>query len=392
MKRTQIMRWMSAKMFGKGSSVAGVLLLTGFLLGSNPTGIAAQTRISDLVQIENTSRNELIGYGLVTGLDRTGDRTVSRRGATFTVQSIANMLENFGIRVEPDMLRTRNVAAVMVTARVTPYHGRGSEIDVTVSSIGDASSLQGGVLLQTPLMDPQNQEVMARAQGPLVVGGITAEIPGARVSRNQTLTATIPGGGVVQSNTPYELDGDAPLGLHLRNPNYTNARRISEAVNTRFGEEIATVSHAGRVEVAWPGNAQAPETRTLFTSMLLEETIDVDSPARVVINERTGTIVAGGEVLIDDAMISHGSVHVRTQVRPFVSQPNPFGQGETVVLPVPDVAVSEQSAQTLVLDPETTVQQLAGSLNQLGLTPRDIISIFQALDRAGSLRGQLIVM
>lgn len=366
-----------------------MILLVWVLL---PRPADAQTRISDLVQIEDTDRNELIGYGLVTGLDRTGDRTVSRRGATFTVQSIANMLENFGIRVDGEMLRTRNVAAVMVTASVSPYHGRGSEIDVTISSIGDASSLQGGVLLQTPLMDPQNEEILARAQGPLVVGGITAEIPGARVSRNQTLTGTIPGGGVVQSNLPYELDGDVPLGLHLRQPNYTNARRIVEAINTRFGEEIATVTHAGRVEVEWPGNAQVPENRTLFTSMLLEEEIDVDSPARVVINERTGTIVAGGEVLVDDAMISHGSVQVRTQVRPFVSQPNPFGQGETVVVPVPEVAVSESAAQTLVLEPETTVQQLAGSLSQLGLTPRDIISIFQALDRAGSLRGQLIVM
>lgn len=354
--------------------------------------LLAQTRLSDLVEIESAQRKEVIGYGLVTGLDRTGDRTVSSRGSAFTVQSIANMLENFGINVDPERLRTRNVAAVMVTASIGPYHAPGSEIDVTVSSLGDASSLQGGVLLQTPLIDPQNESVLARAQGPLVVGGITAEIPGARASRNQTLTGTIPGGGSVTSNQDFSLNTDRPLGLILRDPNYTNARRIAETVDEAFDEELATVLHAGMVQVAWPDAFRDPTTTSLFTSIVLEQEIEVDSPARVVINERTGTIVAGGNVMIDDAMVSHGSIQIRTQVTPFVSQPPPLSGGETVVLPVPEVGISEESAQTIVLNPETTVQQLAGSLNSLGLTPRDIISIFQALDRAGSLRGQLIVM
>lgn len=365
-----------------------ILLLTAFLSEE----LMAQTPLTDLVEIQNTHRKELIGYGLVTGLDRTGDRTISSRGSVFTVQSIANMLENFGITVDSERLRTRNVAAVMITASVGPYHAAGSEIDVTVSSLGDASSLQGGVLLQTPLFDPDNEEVYAKAQGPLVVGGITAEIPGARASRNQTLTATIPGGGVVESNQEVELDVEAPLGLVLRDPSFTNARRIVEEINNTFDEELAEVYHAGLVHVEWPEAFQGRGERNIFTSIILEQEIQVDTPARVVINERTGTIVAGGAVIVDDAMISHGNVQVRTQVTPFISQPPAFGGGETAVVPIPDVGISEESAQTLVLDPETTVQELAGSLNQLGVTPRDIISIFQALDRAGALRGKLIVM
>ncbi|MGD8427245.1 MAG: flagellar basal body P-ring protein FlgI, partial [Balneolaceae bacterium] len=186
----------------------------------------AQTRIGDLVEINNAQKTELIGYGLVSGLDRTGDRSMGSRGAAFTVQSIASMLDKFGINVDPKRLRTRNVAAVMVTAKISPYHSPGSEIDVTVSSLGDARSLQGGVLLQTPLINPQTNQVYVFAQGPLVVGGVNAGIPGAHISRNQSLTATIPGGGSVVKNKVYKPSRDKPLGLILENPSYTNATRI----------------------------------------------------------------------------------------------------------------------------------------------------------------------
>lgn len=354
--------------------------------------VTAQTPIGELVEIQHSNRKELIGYGIVTGLDRTGDRTISSRGSVFTVQAISNMLENFGISVDADRIRTRNVAAVMVTASVSPYHASGSEINVTVSSLGDASSLQGGVLLQTPLFDPDNEEVYAKAQGPLIVGGHTTEIAGARVSRNQTLTATIPGGGVVGKNQELPMDNHEQLGLVLKNPSFTNARRITEVINNTFEDELATINHPGMIHVRWPESFQDNSTRNLFTSILLELEIAVDVPARVVVNERTGTIVAGGKIVIDEAMISHGNIHVRTQVRPFVSQPQPFGAGETVVVPVPEVGLSEETAQTIVLEAGTTVQQLSASLNALGMSPRDIISIFQALDRAGALQGKLIVM
>lgn len=367
-------------------------LIVALLVLAFTGSLQAQSKLADLVEIQHAERTELIGYGLVTGLDRTGDRSSSSRGSVFTVQSIANMLENFGITVDAERLRTRNVAAVMVTATITPYHAPGSEIDITVSSLGDASSLQGGVLLQTPLFDPDNDDVFAKAQGPLIVGGITAEIPGARLSQNQTLTATIPGGGTVERNEEFNLSTDEPLGLVLREPNYANARNMVEIINETFDEELASMHHPGLVKVTWPEAFRERGTMNVFTSIILEQEIQVESPAKVVINERTGTIVAGGEVVIDDVMISHGNIQVRTQVTPYVSQPPAFSGGETQVMNVPEAGISEQAAQTIVLEPETNVQQLAGSLNALGLSPRDIISIFQALDRAGVLRGKLIVM
>ncbi|MCW9705354.1 flagellar basal body P-ring protein FlgI [Fodinibius salsisoli] len=357
-----------------------------------PTQSEAQTPLSRLLKVKGANATKVVGYGLVVGLDRSGDRTISRRGAQFTVRSIANMLDNFGINVDSERLRTRNVAAVIVTADIGPYHASGSEIDVTISSMGDASSLEGGVLLETPLLNPETKEIYALAQGPLVVGGINEEIGSSRFSRNSSLTATIPGGGIVEYDNNFQLNADQPLQLSLTQPGYTNARQVVEAINESFDEELATVYNPGIVQVEWPEAFQAPGMRNLFVSTIMDQQVELEKPARVVINERTGTIVAGGGVTIDDAMVSHGSVQVRTQVTPFVSQPPAFSGGETVTLPVPEVGISEESAQNIVLEPNTNVQQLAGALDSLGLSPRDIISIFQALDRAGALQGELIVM
>ena len=350
------------------------------------------SKIQDLVYVKNAEPLELIGYGLVTGLDRSGDRSLSSQSASFTVQSVANMLENFGITVDAEQLRTRNVAAVMVTARLSPYQSPGSRIDVTVSSLGDASSLQGGVLLVTPLMNPENQNMYARAQGPLLVGGVNSEIPGARIRRNKTMTATIPSGALVIQNQEVKMSLAEPLRLALKEPNFSNARTMTEAINARFEEEIAKIAHAGLVEINWPDNIGDKSMMNIFTSLVLEEEVSVINEARIVINERTGTIVAGGSVLIDNVMISHGNLQVRTQLTPVISQPNAFSGGETQVLNLPQTEINEEVAQTIILEPETTVQELSVSLNTLGLTPRDIISIFQALDRAGVLRGELIVM
>lgn len=354
--------------------------------------VAAQSKLSDLVEIQDAHSTDLIGYGLVVGLDRTGDRSASRRGATFTVQSITNMLNTFGIRVDVEKLRTRNVAAVMVTAKVSPYHAPGSQIDVTVSSLGDASSLQGGVLLQTPLLDPNTERIYANAQGPLLIGGINAEVEGARVAQNQALTATIPSGASVTDNDVFSPTRDRPLGLILRQPNYINAQRMADAINGKFEDEIAEVQNAGVLNVNWPDNFQDTGDLNFFTGMVLDLEIDVDVPARVVINERTGTIVAGGDVVIGEVLVSHGNVQIQTQTDPFVSQPPPFSNGETVQGTVNTVGLSEEAAQNLVLKPNTKVTELAASLSNLGLSPRDIISIFQAIDKAGALKGKLIIM
>lgn len=352
----------------------------------------AQTKVNTLTSIQNARNTHLIGYGLVTGLNRTGDRTSGRRGSAFTVQSISSMLNKFGINVDPNMLRTRNVAAVMVTAEVSAYNAPGSNIDVTVSSLGDARSLRGGVLLQTPLLNSRSNQVYAYAQGPLVVGGISAGLPGARISRNQSLTATVPGGGSVTQNQVYSPTLDEPLGLVLKEPSFTNANRIVDAINDKFGEEIASATNAGFINVAWPNGFETTGDLNFFTSQVMELEIEVATPARVVINERTGTIVAGGDVEIGNVLVSHGNIEIRTQTRPFVSQPPPFSNGQTVAGAVTDVDLKEGAAKNLVIEPDTKVTDLTESLNQLGFTPRDIISIFQAIEKAGALKGKLIIM
>ncbi len=353
----------------------------------------AQTRLNDLVEIEHAQKIELIGYGLVAGLDRTGDRALNRRGAVFTVQSIASMLRKFDVNIDTDHLRTRNVAAVMVTATIGPYHSPGSEIDVTVSSLGDASSLNGGVLLQTPLINPQTDQVYAYAQGPVIVGSINNELAGSRVSRNPTLTGTIPSGANVVNNRMYEPDREKPLGLILRQPNFTNASRIVDVVNERFEREIAAARNAGFVSIEWPEGFQSPGDMTFFTSLVMNLEIDVDVPARVVINERTGTVVAGGDVMIGEVLVSHGNIRIQSQVFPFVSQPLPFSRGgQTVESATTEVAFTEESANNIVLEQNTRVVDLANALNELGLSPKDIISIMQAIDKAGALKAKLIVM
>jgi len=367
-------------------------LICLFALSVSLPNVKAQSRLDRLVKVQNAHPRRVVGYGLVAGLDRTGDRTLSQRGAQFTVQSIANMLKNFGIKVNSNRLRTRNVAAVMVTAVIGPYNASGSDVDVTVSSMGDASSLRGGVLLETPLMDPNTKKVYAEAQGPLVVGGISAELGHSRVSRNASLTATIPGGGTVKANNDFQLDANNPLGLVLNKPGYVNAQRIVDAINNNFDKKIASIYNPGLVHVKWPDAFQDPGARNIFVSTIMKQKVKMTQPARVVINERTGTIVAGGNVSIDNAMVSHGSIQVKTQVTPFISQPPPLSGGKTKVVPVPRVGISEKSAQNMVLKPNTNVQQLAQILDSLGLSPRDVISIFQALDRAGALHGKLIVM
>ncbi len=378
-------------MKGKFNFWISILVLAS-LMSTVANMSVAQTRIGTLVEINQAQTQKIIGYGLVTGLDRTGDRTYGSRGASFTVQSVASMLDKFGINVDSERLRTRNVAAVMVTAEISPYHSPGSEIDITVSSLGDARSLRGGVLLQTPLLNPQTQELYAFAQGPLIVGGYDAGIPGARISQNQSLTATIPGGGTVERNEVYIPTREEPLGLILKDPNYTNATRIAEAANDQFEEEIASVSNAGLVTIQWPDGFENSGDLNFFTNTVLGLEIEMETPARVVINERTGTIVAGGDVVIDEVLISHGNIQIQTQVTPFVSQPPPFSGGNTVQEAIPSTGVTEEQAQNLVLEPDTQVSDLSESLTNLGFSARDIISIFQAIDRAGALKGTLIVM
>lgn len=370
-----------------------LLLVAGLaaLLAVRPAAAqdAGSARLKDLVVVEGATPVQLTGYGLVVGLDRTGDRARGSRGSVYTVQSIANMLRTFGITVDAQDLASRNAAAVMVTAVLDPYSGAGMRLDVTVSALGDARSLSGGVLLQTPLLDPITRQVYAIAQGPVATGSVLASSVGSSVQVNHSNTGRVPNGALVTKSVPVELAGAQQLGLVLKRPDFSNASRIANALNESFPGTNARVEHAGivRVDVA-SAEGGAPG----FLAAMEAVNIAVDVPARVIINERTGTIVAGGNIRLSEVMVTHGGITVSTQVDEYVSQPAPFSGGETVVGRVGEAAISEDVARSVVLPPNTDVTQLATALNDLGLTARDIIAIFQAIDRAGALQGELVIL
>ncbi len=363
-----------------------------------PIRAQVQTRIKDIVSIENANEMSLIGYGLVVGLQGSGDRSGSRRGAIFTVQSISNMLERFGITVPKSQLRTRNVAAVMVTATVPPFSRKGTHFDVTVSSLGDATSLEGGVLLMTPLRDAMGNNY-GLAQGPLSVGGFNIETPaGERVRKNHALVGRVPNGGALVIDPPnQEFDLSQPVGLHLLKPDFVTARRIAQVINDSFSADSVKQFYAqpvspGLVELHFPDSAKTQAQAVTFISQIETLLVQTDRDARVVINERTGTIVAGGGVTIDEVMISHGNLTIHTRSAPVISQPQPFSSGgRTVVAQVTDTQVREGIAKTAVIKNTTTVSELATALNTLGLKPRDIIAIFQAIKEAGALNAKLII-
>jgi len=350
---------------------------------------AGSARLKDLVVLEGAAPVQLMGYGLVVGLDRTGDRARGERGSPYTVHSIVNMLRRFGINVDSGHLAARNAAAVMVTATAAAFNGTGSALDVTVSALGDARSLSGGVLLQTPLVNALTNEVHAMAQGPLSTGAILASSRGSSVRVNHSNTARIPNGAVVTYAAAPQLAEVAEIGLVLKRPDYTNAQRIVNVINEDLPEAVAQIDHAGKVMVNVTGVAGGANG---FLSQLEAMEIQVDVPARVVINERTGTIVAGGAVRVNEVMVTYGSIVISTQEDTFVSQPPPFSGGETVSGTVGTASIEEETTRSVVLPPNTNVSQLATALNDLGLTARDVIAIFQAIDRAGSLQGELIIL
>lgn len=375
------------------------LLITGILFG--------EVRIKDLVTVENAAQEPLVGYGLVVGLNNTGDRSNGNRGAVFTVQTISNMLERFGITVSKDQLRTRNVAAVMVTSSTPPFGRVGSQFDVVVSSIGDATSLEGGTLLLTPLLNGKG-EYYAQCQGPVSIGGynIVTEA-GERVRKNHALVGRVPNGGILIRSMPNQaFDLTQPLRLVLRDPDFSTSQRIADEINTVYSgytvdenglmvtTHLARAVSAGVVEFTFPDTITTQEEAVFIIAAVETLRVSPDIEARVVLNERTGTIVAGGNVVIQEVMISHGSLTIHTNQKPIISQPlAPFSNaGKTVVVPVTRTQVNEAESTSAVIPTVSTVSDLAQALNELGLKPRDIIAIFQAIKQAGALNAKLIIM
>jgi len=349
---------------------------------------AAQVRVKDVARVQGVRENDLYGYGLVLGLNGTGDRSTS---SPFTPQTIANMLQRLGIAIPPLALNSKNVAAVMVTAKLPPFIKSGSTVDVTVSSLGDAATLQGGTLLLTPLQGPDGR-VYALAQGALSVGGILASGAGGdTVQKNHPTVGRIPGGAVVEREVPAALD-PATIVLTLQQSDFTTAVRLAQALNRAGMGSVARAVDPSTVTVAVP---PAEQGRLMeFIAQVESVTLKVDAPARVVINERTGTVVLGSQLRIATVAIAHGNLTIQIREEKQVSQPPPFAPrgSQTVVVPKSEVTVKEEKAQLALVPEGASIGDVVQGLNALGVTPRDLISILQAIRQAGALMADLEIM
>jgi flagellar P-ring protein precursor FlgI len=347
----------------------------------------AAPRIKDIVDVEGVRDNQLVGYGLVVGLNGTGD---SLRNAPFTRQSLAAMLERLGVNTRDGNLNTRNVAAVMVTANLPAFAAHGSRIDVTVSALGDARSLSGGQLLVTPLMGA-DQSVYAVAQGPLTIGGFSASgASGSSVTQGVPTAGRIPSGALVERELQFDLAAQRDLRLSLRNPDFTTARRVAEAVNGAVGGGAARALNPGSVLVSRP-DAYPGDMVALLTAIEGLE-VSVDQPAKIVIDETSGVVVMGENVRVSTVAIAQGNLTISVSETPAVSQPAPFSDGQTVVVPQTGVSVDEDGGDLAVVEGGVPLRQLVDGLNKLGVTPRDMISILQALKSAGAVQADIEVM
>ncbi len=362
--------------------VLGLLLLP-CLAG----GTAAASRIKDVASFEGVRDNMLVGYGLVVGLNGTGD---SLRNAAFTEASLVAMLERLGVSTRGNKLNTKNVAAVMVTATLPPFARQGTRIDATVSALGDAKSLLGGTLLVTPLVGADG-EIYAVAQGALVVGGFEASGAAESVTKGVPTVARVPAGAIVEREVDFALADMRELRLALHNPDFTTARRLAEVVNEHLGADIARVTDSATVLLTLPDSYRA---RTASLLAELEQLpVEPDQPARIVINEGAGIIVMGENVRISKVAVAQGNLTVRVTEAPQVSQPQPFSQGSTAEVPRTNVAVDEQKGRKMaIMGGGVTLDQLVDGLNALGVGPRDMINIIQAIRAAGALQAEIEVM
>lgn len=367
------------------NKIQSILILSLIFVALCPSWTGA-ARIKDLADIKGVRDNQLVGYGLVVGLDGTGDGKKS----LFTVQSMVSMLEKMGISVNAGDIAVSNVAAVMVTAKLPPFAKTGSRIDALVNSIGDAKNLQGGTLLMTPLK-AANGQVYAVAQGPVNTGGFSASGSGGSVQKNFPTVGRVIGGALVEREVDINLNSRKDLTLSLRQPDFTTVTRMTDAINALFYDHIAAAQDAGTVQVKVPmaylGNIVG------LVAMIEKLEVVPDLTARVVINERTGTVVMGEDVRISTIAIAHGNLSIVIKESPQVSQPLPFSEnGETVVTPDTAINVEEQENQLVLLPAGASIGEVVNAMNALGVSPRDLIAIFQAIKAAGALQADLEVI
>ena len=350
-----------------------------------PPTSATAVRLKDVASIQGQTSTPLVGYGLVVGLNKTGDR----RQTIFPAQTLATMLERFGQTVSPTALKVENIAAVLITAQVGPYAQAGAHIDVTVASVGDARSLQGGVLMPAPLRGPDGS-IIVLAQGPLTLGGYGAGGGGNSVQVNHLNVGRVPGGGRVEVSRSNGFGTADVVRLALNEPDFVSARRVAAALNGELGPGSARVLDAGMVAIQVPGpyRSEIPELIARIEPLPIE----LDVAARVVINERTGTVVLGGDVRLGPAAVAHGRLSVRIATQYEVSQPLPYSKGSTEIVPQTEVDVEENRAQIVNLEPGATLSDVVRALNVLGATPRDVITIMMSLKAAGALRAEVVVL
>jgi len=368
---------------GKYKGLMAVMVTVALL--SLTVSSAEAVRIKDIANIKGVRTNQLVGYGLVVGLDGTGDG----KKATFTIQSMVSMLEKMGVTVNTDDIKVKNVAAVMVTAELPPFARAGARIDTLVSSIGDAQNLQGGTLLLTPLK-AANGQIYAVAQGPVNTGGFSATGNAASVQKNFPTVGRLIDGATVERDINADFNSRSSLTLSLQQPDFTTVTRVTDAINALFLDPIALASDAGTIQVQVP----AAYSGNLVELVAMIEKLDVmpDNSARVVINERTGTVVMGENVRIATIAIAHGNLSIMVKENYGVSQPAPFSEGETVVVPDSDLSVQEGENQLVVMPAGASIGDVVNALNALGVSPRDLIAIFQAIKAAGALQAKLEVI
>lgn len=375
---------------------AGLVLALGSVSSYAQTAIQQQAalqersyieRVKDVASVSGVRENQLIGYGLVVGLDGTGDQTTQ---TPFTIQSLNNMLGQLGLTPEAGNPQLRNVAAVMVTAELPPFAKPGQRIDVTVSSMGNATSLRGGTLLMTPLKGADGA-TYSIAQGNLVVGGFGAEgADGSQITVNVPSVGRIPNGATVEREVPTAFARGDYVTLNLHRPDFTTANRLVQTINDTFGQGVADALDGSSVRVRAPASA---DQRVGFVAELEKLPIERGTPpARVIVNSRTGTVVIGASVQVTPAAVSHGSLTVTISEAPRVVQPAPFGQGETAVEPDTDIAIEEGDNTMFLFDPGTSLDQIVRAVNNVGAAPGDLVAILEALREAGALRAELVVI
>ena len=367
--------------------IAVLFLLTIALFGADlaKADKKIEARLKEVARLQGVRANQLLGYGLVVGLDGTGDKDQTK----FTVQSMANALGRMGITVNPTTMKVKNVAAVMVTAELPAFARTGSRLDVTVSSTGDAKSLAGGILLMTALQGPDSQ-IYAVAQGPLLVGGFSAASGGASITKNHPTVGRVPEGALIEREVGGNFNGRQTLRYSLMEEDFTTAVRVVHAINEELGEKLAQPLDARTVDLVIPKEYQGRAVE--LVARLENLSVQLQPKARVVVNERTGTVILGSEVRIGAVSIVQGGLSIMVSSTPLVSQPASFSQGKTATATKKDVAAVEEKPKTITVEPGVSVGKLAEMLNGMGVSPRDLVAILQAIKEAGALQAELRVL